>query len=321
MAIALRGTSISRTSSNGTLTLAASNPGAVEHDLMLAFVAVGETGATQPTFTPPAGWTLVDSEFDSASGPANYVKAAVYRKIAGASEPSTYTFTTDLATSSRFGVIIAAYSGVDTAAPIAQVNSSNGDTSNNTNRPTGSITTTGDRYMVLCVGDRNSSTYTAPSGYTQRAITNGQTPSAVVFDSGGTLPAGTYSYTITSSTSTSTTFGFVIALTPGVVADPPDVDVDQPAGNLVDLRGSTAGDSSTLTYSTPTRVSGPALAVSALATGIWLFEQDPSSESVYTVGVQQVDGQTASQNVTIPVLPTGASSNRIYRRRSGGVWR
>ena len=87
------------------------------------------------------------------------------------------------------------------------------------------------------------------------------------------------------------------------VATPaPTISVSRPAANLVDLRGSTAGDG-TLSYPTPTKVSGPTLTVSSLASGLWLFSQDADLPSGYAVSVQQTDTQTASQNVTIDALP------------------
>ena len=88
---------------------------------------------------------------------------------------------------------------------------------------------------------------------------------------------------------------------------PPTIDVDQTlADNLVDLRGSAAASGQTpLTFPNPTHVSGPTLTYQDLTgTGLWLFDQDATTDAVYTMTVSQADAQTATQNVTIPHLPT-----------------
>ncbi len=82
----------------------------------------------------------------------------------------------------------------------------------------------------------------------------------------------------------------------------PTIVVSRPADNLADLRSSTSGDASTLTYATPVRVSGPTLTTTSLTNGLWLFSQDSATSAVYTVRVTQADSQTASQNITIPAL-------------------
>lgn len=91
----------------------------------------------------------------------------------------------------------------------------------------------------------------------------------------------------------------------------PTLTVTRPAANLADLRTSTSGDASSLTYNTPVRVSGPTLTVSSLASGLWLFSQDASTDAVYTVCVTQGDAQTASQNITIAAQSSSSSSTNV----------
>jgi len=62
------------------------------------------------TVTPPAGWVQVAYEA-GASNP----RIGLYRKVAGAGEPSTYSWT--LTTSVACGMVIARYSGVDNTTP------------------------------------------------------------------------------------------------------------------------------------------------------------------------------------------------------------
>lgn len=85
----------------------------------------------------------------------------------------------------------------------------------------------------------------------------------------------------------------------------PTLSVSRPAGNIVDLRNSTAG-TGTLSYPTPVRVSGPVLTVTSLAAGLWLFGQDDTLTSVYTVSCQQTGGLSDSTNLTISTASSGA---------------
>lgn len=217
MAVGFRSTATSRTASNATLTLAATKPtGVVEGDVLIAFATVGDTGATEPTFTPPSGWTAIRSQVDYATGPTNYIKTVAYWKLATNSEPSTYTFTTSVATSSRFAVIINAYTGVNGTNPIGS-GEVNGDSvvPNSTARATGAITLAAKRWVVAAVSDRGNSTFTTPAGLTARASTNGQTPSMAVFDSNDYVSSGTVSYQSESSVSSSTSNGIIFSLVDG----------------------------------------------------------------------------------------------------------
>lgn len=217
------GTSTQRTGSNGTLTVNATKDAATqEGDVMVAILTVGESGATEPQISPDTaagntGWTLLGTAEDHANGPLNYVKAAAYVKVATASEPSTYPFKTTLATSSRFAAQIVTLRNVDLADFEfnfwIQPNS-------NADRSTGQITTDRAARVMFSVSDRGNSTFSgAPAGYTQRSLTNGQTPTTGVYVADSDQPAGTYGYTLTSSTSSSTAVGFIFAFYPE--ADPP----------------------------------------------------------------------------------------------------
>ena len=103
----------------------------------------------------------------------------------------------------------------------------------------------------------------------------------------------------------STTEGFAIGsgdwLARYDTAAPPTLVVDQPADNLVDVRGSSAYAGQTpLTFPTPSHVSGPTLTPSSLTDGLWLFDQDNTTDAVYSVRVTQADAQYTASNVTIP---------------------
>jgi hypothetical protein len=78
--------------------------GTTTDDVLVAMITV--RGA--PIISAPSGWTLIRSD---TSG--TVIHQALYRKVAGGSEPASYSFTFDREIAASVG-IIAAYSGVDT---------------------------------------------------------------------------------------------------------------------------------------------------------------------------------------------------------------
>ena len=92
----------------GATTLVIPAPaGLVQYDLLLAQVTfVSGSGP----FTPPAGWSTVDSQ--TAGG----MDTVVYRQVAGPAEPASYTFT-QVATTAMQGTILA-FSNIDNNSPV-----------------------------------------------------------------------------------------------------------------------------------------------------------------------------------------------------------
>ena len=131
--------------------------GVVEGDLMImAFVGDNNAGSVS---TVPSGWTLVGTD-NSASNPAY----ACYRKTAGASEPSTYTWT--VSTGRKIVAAIVAYDGgtYDTTGDWAAVSK--------TTTPTApSATAANDDSVQIYIAvtkNGNQPTSTPPSGFTER---------------------------------------------------------------------------------------------------------------------------------------------------------
>jgi hypothetical protein len=157
-AIAFRSAS-SGSAGSGVLTLSIGKPaGTVQGDVMVASIAVRPETAT---ITPPSGWTLV-RRLDNASSVANSL--AVYYKVAGASEPSSYSWSLSTSTGSAGG--IAAFSGVDTSNPIDIENGQN--TPSGLSHATPSISTTvADAMLVASFGFSSSATWTPPTGMTE----------------------------------------------------------------------------------------------------------------------------------------------------------
>ena len=85
--------------------------GAIAGDVMVA--AITATPASIP-ITPPAGWTLIQSQAQPAN--TSSIVATFYR-VAGVGEPASYTWILSSAHAGAVGGILS-YSGVDNAAPL-----------------------------------------------------------------------------------------------------------------------------------------------------------------------------------------------------------
>lgn len=103
-----RGTATTATAASGTSVTANKPTGVVSGDLLLAVF----TNNNQ-TVTRPSGWTQL---FYTSASTGNSWSTGVYYKVAGASEPSSYTFSVP----SAFPLVlsITAWSGVDNTTPI-----------------------------------------------------------------------------------------------------------------------------------------------------------------------------------------------------------
>lgn len=126
--------------------------GTVQDDLLIATVVLGSTA----TITAPSGFTLVRQQTSGSN-----FRIATYIKFAGASEPSSYTFT--FSASSQAAIIMAAYSGV------GSVDADGISVQTGTTITAPSVTTTGPNRVVLAMfGIRGNSSISTPSGTTSR---------------------------------------------------------------------------------------------------------------------------------------------------------
>lgn len=88
------------------------NPSAGFGSVMVAQIAYRRSSAL--TVTPPSGWVQVGSTLTTANNPE--LRQLVYVRVAGTSEPSTYTWS--FGSSTRAVGMIASFAGVDTMNPI-----------------------------------------------------------------------------------------------------------------------------------------------------------------------------------------------------------
>jgi RHS repeat-associated protein len=137
--------------------LVAKPAGTVANDTMIASVV--SSGQSQVS-TPPSGWTLVRR---MAQGPTTL---EVYLKVAGASEPASYTWILGNNLYGPAALSIQSFSGVDTANPLDVESGQN--TASSLTHATPSITTTTSNAMLVATHSFNSSaTWTPPAGMTE----------------------------------------------------------------------------------------------------------------------------------------------------------
>lgn len=141
---------------SGTLTIG-KPAGTSQGDVMVAAVAVRPSSAT----ISASGWTLV-RRVDNASGNSNSL--AIYYKVAGASEPTTYSFTFNTSAGAAGG--IRAFTGVDLTTPI-DIDGGQA-TPSGLNHTAPSVTTRFANDLVVtshCIA--SSASFTPPSGMTE----------------------------------------------------------------------------------------------------------------------------------------------------------
>lgn len=158
--------SIVATDNNTVTSYVMTKPsGVVSGNLLVAALAVYDS--TTVTITPPAGWSAAAPVARRTTG--NVINIFTFYKIAGGSEPSTYTFTNSV---SRYTVgVIARYTGANATTPI-DTNTSGNSGSGTTVTGTG-ITTTVANTRLICVTAGYNYGSSTPSGMTDRAAFDG----------------------------------------------------------------------------------------------------------------------------------------------------
>ncbi|GAA1276161.1 hypothetical protein GCM10009589_33160 [Arthrobacter pascens] len=186
----------SRTSSTETATTTVSLPapvGRAAGDVLVASF----TADKNPTTTVPAGWTAITNGLNIGSG----ARVFAYYRVAGSSDPATYTWT--LSTAVKWGGGISAYTGVNTTTPLdSTVATAVNATFSATSITVGSVTTASTNALLIGGLGFDSSTpgTTAPTGWTERFETSG---GQVAEQADRTQPAagatGTATWTFSSS--------------------------------------------------------------------------------------------------------------------------
>lgn len=194
-----RGTATTGTqASSGGGTLTISKPtGVVSGDVLVAVIEVNNPSNVPAT---PAGWTLLDS---GSTGPSS----ATYYKVAGGSEPSSYSWTV----ANLAAGVIAAYTGCDPVNPVNVHGALNRTTASPLTAT--SITTTAPCKIIFVAGIGGTPTITTPTGFTARGTAAGAADSAFLadMDQGATGATGNVTAAIGS---TNNGYASLIALKP-----------------------------------------------------------------------------------------------------------
>jgi hypothetical protein len=125
---------------------------------MVAALAGGESASE---FTAPEGWTLLREEAITDA-----VRQAVYVRVAEASEPSSYTYTSSVA--QRLAGGITTYTGVDTADPVDAVGVALNSTAATTVKSPSITTSAPNARLVQLVAVNAEGKLYPPKGMTER---------------------------------------------------------------------------------------------------------------------------------------------------------
>jgi len=126
----------SQSSATGTSLVIAKPSGLASGNVEVATIAATSTA----TITAPSGWTVIQNTTSASST----LRQISYYHVAGASEPSSYTWSYSPSRTAVGG--ISAYSGVDTTIPVDLSASASGSSGNATSA---SVTTTAASELVL----------------------------------------------------------------------------------------------------------------------------------------------------------------------------
>src|SRR5216684_82069 len=283
--ISLRAAAIGNNGGGGPTLTIGEPAGTTSGDVMVAHVIVRTAGNT---ITPPAGWNQV-LRLDSAAA----IATATYVKVAGSSEPASYTWSFGTAGQASGG--IADYIGVNTTTPVdashAQYNSSTSNVDNS-----GVTTTTANDMLVYAVGITLATTVNVPSGFTEQWSTSSSSSttsemSQEIFASTGAT--GTIHGTLNGGANSNITM--LIALEPAPAATPTPTPTSPPTPTPTPTSPPTP---------TPTPPSGISLRAAATgnngAGGSTLTINVPAGTTSGDVMVAFVVVQTAGNTITPP---------------------
>jgi hypothetical protein len=202
--ITFRAASAGSNATASTLDIAAPAPST--GDVMVAVVDVRGT----PAITPPTGWTLI--RVDEI---ATTMRQALYVKVAGGSEPFTYTWTFSKVQSAAGAIL--SYAGVDPAAPIDVHSGAVNDVAASSVRAPSVSTSTLDEMVVGFFGITGVRTFTPPGGMTERSdisSTGGTYPIASSTDDVKQASAGPTGDEIATASGTGKSIGQLVVLRP-----------------------------------------------------------------------------------------------------------
>lgn len=310
-------------SNNGTggSSLTINKPaGTTTGDVMIAHIVANPAGNT---ITVPTGWTLINRR-DSAVD----ISTATYWKVAGGSEPTTYTWT--FGTSGEASGGVASYVNVDNTSPIDASNTQyNSGTSTVSN--TGITTTTANDMLVYAVGVVVPTTVNAPSGFTQEwTDASSSITTSEMSDEIDAVAGATGSISGSHNGGANSNITHLVALRPkGTAPTPTPTNTLTPTptpSSGITLRGATNNNNgsggSSLTINTPTGTANgdvlvahiivaPAGNVITAPSGWTQIMRRDSSQSISTVTYWKLASSSEPSNYTWTFGTSGEASGGI----------
>lgn len=171
--IALRSPSVTASNGSGASSITMNIPTNVQQGDVEVSQIVVRGSAT--TITPPTGWTLIRRD-----NTASAMAVGLYYKIAGSSEPASYTFNFNSTQQAVAGVT--AYSGVSTTNPVDASSGQYNDTVSAMTAPSVTTTKANDRLLWFGAVTVYSSTIAPPSGMTNEYAVNSGSSTGVSAD-------------------------------------------------------------------------------------------------------------------------------------------
>lgn len=184
---------------SGSTSLGIAKPtGVVEGGVMVATVTAAGTGAV----TTPSGWTVVKSLTQGS------LRQATYYKVAGASEPASYSWSLGSSRAASGGIVD--YSGVNQTVPVDAIASAGGESEN---AAIPSATTSAANDLVLAVASfATGTTVTSDASTTERIDVKSSSNTTVVADFAQASAGATAAKTATPAVSSSAWIAQTVAL-------------------------------------------------------------------------------------------------------------
>jgi hypothetical protein len=227
--IAERGNA-TNTGSSGT-AISITRPTVNSGDVVVAFMLANSTGDTITDNNGSYAFTQAIQE--EAAGGGVSMRYAIFYRVAGASEPSTYTW--NLASSTNWGIVIRVFSGVDTAsvwdvAPSTSTEQYSSSSQTTATAPSMTTVTPGAMGIVAFFTDGNYTYSNVTNGYGTLVEEHAQRAVATAVRTWATAGAtGTTSATLSSSDDWT---AHQIALKPATGGSPPAAPVATAATNV-----------------------------------------------------------------------------------------
>jgi hypothetical protein len=283
--------------------------GTIQGDFLLAAIGADGTGTNAPS-----GWTL----YSETQAGTSSLHSFIYYKFAGASEPSSYSWTSDGDGCALHGAIIA-YRGVRTTSPISGNVSTSGSTDPVTGPSVSGVTTPSKVVHIrTCrrISSTTSLTYSA-SGANERADI-GSSEVNLAYSTGmydmTNLATGTVlGLSIDASAAPTNSISRTLALAEEVITN--TLDATAPAA-CVDLTGTSAAPSGIAVRSTSFGTnSGATTSVAALPTGT------VSGDFLLAFTATDPDGPASALTAPAGWAQTGPDSNVTSAMHARTFWK